>query len=220
MISHRLNAWCPSRSQLTAAPLFAAALSCALFAAPAAPQSRGLDPIEQASQTAPASGSYYALVIGINDYPAPLVSPRRHAVDDAKAGGRHAVARLATAFRVTYLLDRDATRFKILDTLARYRNTLGPNDNLLIYYAGHGFSDREAQKAYWLPVDADSGNSPNRIIADDLTTGVRVLPSRHVLIVSDSCYSGALSRDADAPVPSDGQQAFLNRMLRSRSRTL
>ncbi len=180
-------------------------------------QTRGLDPVEQQPQPGVANGNYYALVIGIDEYRPPLARLKT-AVDDARSVGT--VLQTRYGFRVTYLLDQKATRFNILDTLSHYRNTLGENDNLLIYYAGHGFSDREAQKAYWLPIDADSGNSPNRIIADDLTTGVRVLPSRHVLIVSDSCYSGALSRDADAPVPSDGEAAFLNRMLRSRSRTL
>jgi TPR repeat protein/uncharacterized caspase-like protein len=180
-------------------------------------QRRGLDPVDQPQQAGATNGAYYALIIGIDNYRPPLATLKT-AVDDARAIGT--ILHDRYGFQVTYLLDQNATRFNILDALARYRNRLGPNDNLLIYYAGHGFSDREAQKAYWLPVDADSGTSPNRIIADDLTTGVRVLPSRHVLIVSDSCYSGALSRDADAPVPSDGQAAFINRMLRSRSRTL
>jgi TPR repeat protein len=206
----------PTARKIAARASLAAALSL-LGAAGAFAQNRGLAPVDQAQQSGPTNGSYYALVIGIDNYRPPLPALKT-AVDDARAMGATLHSRYG--FQVTYLLDQNATRFNILDALARYRNTLGPNDNLLIYYAGHGFSDREAQKAYWLPVDADSVNSPNRIIADDLTTGVRVLPSRHVLIVSDSCYSGALSRDVDAPVPSDGQAAFLNRMLRSRSRTL
>jgi uncharacterized protein len=182
-----------------------------------AQQSRGLEAIPQATAGGVRNGSYYALVIGIDGYHPPLARLRT-AVDDARAVGSLLHDRYG--FQVTYLLDQNATRFNILDALAKLRNTLGENDNLLIYYAGHGYSDREAQKAYWLPIDADSATSPNRIIADDLTTGVRVLASRHVLIISDSCYSGALTRDADAPVPSDGQAAFINRMLRSRSRTL
>jgi uncharacterized protein len=205
-----------SKRSICAGVVFGAIVSLLFSALRAEPQNRGLDP-DQPAQSAVANGAYYALVIGIDNYPAPLPKLKT-AVDDAKAVG--ALLHDRYNFRVTYLLDQNATRFKILDALARLRNALGPDDNLLIYYAGHGFSDHEAQKAYWLPVDADSGSSPNRIIADDLTTGVRVLPSRHVLIISDSCYSGALSRDADAPVPSDGQAAFLNRMLRSRSRTL
>lgn len=215
MVSHRPNL---SRSLWRRSLCLAFLFGMLLAAAPLSfAQDRGLDPIDQPSQTSVPNGVYYALVIGIDDYPAPLPKLKT-AVDDAKAVGAMLYDRYG--FRVQYLLEQNATRFKILDALAKYRNTLGPNDNLLIYYAGHGFSDREAQKAYWLPVDADSETSPNRIIADDLTTGVRVLASRHVLIISDSCYSGALSRDADAPVPSGGETAFLNRMLRSRSRTL
>lgn len=217
-MDHRPNTSQASSKRSTCAGIFVGVVaSFVISAVPALAQSRGLDPIDQPSQQSVANGAYYALIVGIDDYSAPLPKLKT-AVDDAKAVG--ALLHERYGFRVIYLLDQNATRFKILDALAHFRNTLGPNDNLLIYYAGHGFSDREAQKAYWLPVDADSGTSPNRIIADDLTTGVRVLPSRHVLIISDSCYSGALSRDADAPVPSDGQAAFLNRMLRSRSRTL
>jgi len=218
VILHRPNAVLTLRKRCTRArALLAVFVSLLIYAAPVFAQSRGLETINQPAQTAVPNGIYYALVIGIDDYPAPLPKLKT-AVHDAEAVG--ALLHDRYSFRVQYLLDRNATRFKILDALAKYRNTLSPNDNLLIYYAGHGFSDREAQKAYWLPVDADSETSPNRIIADDLTTGVRVLPSRHVLIISDSCYSGALSRDADAPVPSGGEAAFLNRMLRSRSRTL
>ena len=49
---------------------------------------------------------------------------------------------------------------------------------------------------------------------------MRVLPSRHVLIVSDSCYSGGLSRDADEPEHAGTESAFIARMLKSKSRTL
>ena len=182
-----------------------------------AQEQRGFERPAEVAQKDYTNGNYYALVIGIDKYPSPMKESKT-AVNDAKAIGNLLQDRYG--FQVQYLLDEDATRFSILDALSRYRNTLNENDNLLIYYAGHGYSDRDAEKAYWLPVDADSGTSPNRIIADDLTTGVRVLPSRHVLIVSDSCYSGGLSRDADAPEHGGTQSAFIARMLKSRSRTL
>jgi TPR repeat protein len=193
---------------------------CALQSFTAASQTnqkRGFDLPDQSAQTAVTNGGYYALVIGIDHYRPPMKTLQT-AVNDAQAMGK--LLEQHYGFKVTYLLDQNATRFNILDALSRYRNTLGENDSLLIYYAGHGFSDHDADKAYWLPVDADSGTSPNRIIADDLTTGVRVLPSRHVLIISDSCYSGGLSRGADAPEHPGSQPAFVARMLKSRSRTL
>lgn len=186
------------------------------FAAHAQNQ-RGFEPTDDIARPNLPNGNYYALVIGIDKYPPPM-KQLKTAVNDAKVIGN--ILESDYGFQVQYLLDEDATRFKILDALSRYRNTLNENDNLLIYYAGHGYADHEADKAYWLPVDADSATSPNRIIADDLTTGIRILPSRHVLVISDSCYSGGLSRGADTPEHASDQSAFIARMLRSKSRTL
>lgn len=170
------------------------------------------------SASAVANGSYYALVIGIDDYPAPM-RRLKTAVNDARAVGQMLHDRYG--FQVQLFVDADATRSNILNVLnARYRNSLAPSDNLLIYYAGHGYYDRDADKAYWLPVDAESSLSANRISADDLTTAIRALPARHVLVVSDSCYSGGLSRDADEPSRAGGNPALVNRELRYRSRTL
>ena len=40
---------------------------------------------------------------------------------------------------------------------------LTENDNLLIYYAGYGAVDYEAEEGYWLPVDAKPDNVANWI---------------------------------------------------------
>ena len=58
---------------------------------------------------------------------------------------------------------------------------------MLVYYAGHGCNDKEADKVYWLPVDAQSDDTARWVSADDITTSIRVFPARHVLIVPDSC---------------------------------
>jgi hypothetical protein len=208
----------PSRGRPRAFfPLFLALAIAFPSLCAAAQEQRGFERPTEVAKADYSNGNYYALVIGIDKYQPPM-KQLKTAVNDARAIGN--LLQEKYGFQVQYLLDQQATRFKILDALSKYRNTLNENDNLLIYYAGHGYSDRDAEKAYWLPADADSGTSPNRIIADDLTTGVRVLPSRHVLIVSDSCYSGGLSRDADEPEHAGTQSAFIARMLKSKSRTL
>lgn len=42
-------------------------------------------------------------------------------------------------------------------------------DNVLIYYAGHGEIDKRSQTAYWLPVDSETGNSANWISSQSIT---------------------------------------------------
>ena len=176
---------------------------------------------EQAAPNAQqeANGGYYALVIGINDYPAPLPTLKT-AVHDAEAVAD--LLREQYGFQVTTLIDQEATRDNILDAMAHFRKRLDEGDSLLIYYAGHGSFDREADKAYWLPIDADPDPlvTSHDISADDITTEVRAFPARHVLIVSDSCFSGDLSRASAAISPSDGNAAYIRRMLRAPSRTI
>ena len=137
------------------------------------------------------NGRYFALLIGNNRYPYLAANRQLNtAINDAQE-----VAKLLVSdygFEIKLL--KDAKRGEIIGALNEYRRTLRPDDKLLIYYAGHGHFDNETNKAYWLPADAEESNTANWIIADEVTTSVRPIPARHILIVSDSCYSGALTR--------------------------
>jgi hypothetical protein len=159
-------------------------------------------------------GANYALVIGNNNYR--YVTKLKTAVNDANAVAQ--LLREQYGFTTTVLLD--ATRNKILTALNNYRRTLPPDSGLLIYYAGHGHHDPVADKAYWLPVDAQNGNNENWISADDISTDVKTIPSQHVLIISDSCYSGVLTRDAEVEINPQNRAAYLARVEQSMSRTL
>ena len=160
------------------------------------------------------NGAYYALIIGINQYPNwPVLST---AVSDAQA--MDAVLRQRYGFQTVVLVDGAATRTNILDAFAGYRRRLRENDNLLIYYAGHGA--RDGGKAYWLPVDSNPDSQANWIIADEVTKGMQVIPARHVLVISDSCYSGGLSRAAMANTAPTDRGQYIQTMLSSKSRVL
>jgi hypothetical protein len=180
---------------------------------------RGLAAEPSADDGAVEPGKNFALVIGIDDYAAPL--PRlKTAVNDAQSFA--GLLSTKYGFQVTTLLNHDATRDKILGAITHFRKSLAENDSFLIYYAGHGSYDRATDKGYWLPVDADPDPlvTSRDISADDLITEVRGLAARHVIIISDSCFSGDLSRDAGDFSPSDGNQAYIHRMQRAPSRTL
>jgi uncharacterized caspase-like protein len=66
-----------------------------------------------------------------------------------------------------------------------------PQDNLLIYYAGHG--ELRNDKGYWLPVDADF-EMTNWISPAWIKDTLLDHPARRTLVIADSCYSGALAR--------------------------
>jgi len=177
---------------------------------------RGVTATDSPAESTATIGPYHALVIGINNYRTPV--PRlKTAVFDAKE-----VAKLLQegyGFSATKLL-LNPTRKDIIIALNEYRR-LPAKSNLLIYYAGHGQKDPRTNKAYWLPVDAELDNDVNWISASTITEEIGAIPAQHVLIISDSCYSGELTRGLP-PIQINAveRQSYFRKMLDSPSRTL
>jgi peroxiredoxin len=162
-----------------------------------------------------ASGRFYALVIGNNAYQS--VPSLKTAGADARAVDN--TLRERFGFETKLLLN--ATRQDILSAISYYRRVLDQNDSLLIYYAGHGYFDRDADKAYWLPTDARREDNANWISADDITSNIRAVPAKHVLIVSDSCYSGTIYRSLELSLSEPtAREKFVQKMVSGKSRTL
>ena len=133
-------------------------------------------------------GNYHALVIGNNAYE--NLPKLLTAVNDARA-----VADLLEklyGFKVTLILN--GTRRSIVSALDRYRESLITTDNLLIYYAGHGYFDKGAERGYWLPVESALETSADWISNVDVTDKLKAIDAKHVMVIADSCYSGTLTR--------------------------
>lgn len=154
-------------------------------------------------------GKYSALVIGNNNY---KYLPRlKSAKNDAKEVAE--VLKSQYGFKVKLLLD--ANRSDILLALSNLRWNLNKLDNLLIYYAGHGWMDEEADEGYWLPIDARKDNMLAWISNSSITSNLRALKAKHVLIVADSCYSGKLARGVHIVNKTPG---YLTRLSTKRAR--
>jgi uncharacterized caspase-like protein len=89
-----------------------------------------------------------------------------------------------------------------LHALSQFRHILGPNDNLLIYYAGHGWLDEDEDRGYWLPVDATQSDDVYWIPNGTITSKTRAMEAKHVMVIADSCYSGKLARGIHVNAPS------------------
>ena len=160
-------------------------------------------------------GRFHALVIGNNNYA--KLPDLAMAIADAKAVSE--ALKTDYGFQVTLLLD--ATESDIFRALQNFRNTMKADDNLLIYYAGHGILDEDAERGYWLPVDADPDFKADWISNADLTDALKTFNSDDVMVVADSCYSGALVRGVSAKAASTGnQRALFKRLFGKRSRTV
>lgn len=133
-------------------------------------------------------GRYHALVIGNNSYADASFPALGSAVNDATAVAQ--LLRERYGYETRLLLN--AGRLDTLSALAELRGRLKPEDNLLVYYAGHGELSGEGREGYWIPVDARSGDASTWISNRAISDLLEGMASRHVLVVADSCYSGAL----------------------------
>ncbi|HMB57874.1 MAG TPA: caspase family protein [Arenimonas sp.] len=164
-------------------------------------------------------GRFYAVVIGNNTYRDAGFPALKTAASDATAVSN--VLRDRYGYQTTLLLN--SSRLETLTALNEMREKLGPQDNLLIYYAGHGEIDGGRQ-GYWVPADAVAGNSKTWISNAAISDILNAMPARHVLVVADSCYSGAMTR-ASAPsfdagsMPADKWGTWVRTMANGRSRT-
>ncbi len=104
--------------------------------------------------------------------------------------------------RIFELYDREATQGAILEKLKSLGkgggNALAKNDSLLIYFSGHGEMIKEKDKAegYWIPYDGtkkgSTGAGGNWVGNNQIQKLIENIKADHILIVSDSCFSGSL----------------------------
>jgi uncharacterized caspase-like protein len=164
-------------------------------------------------------GRYFAVVIGNNSYNDSAGFPAlKSAASDATAVSN--LLRERYGFQTTLLLNKG--RLEMLSALNDMREQLKPEDNLLIYYAGHG--ELVGQQGYWVPTDATAGNPKTWISNAAISDILNTINARHILVVADSCYSGAMTR-ASAPsfnaasMPAEKWNEWVKAMNNGRSRT-
>jgi len=144
------------------------------------------------------SGKNYLLLIGVNQYQhwSPLNNAVKDCQDIASVLTRHYQFEPE---EVIQLFNNKATRENILETFESLQDIITENDNLLIYYAGHGYYDEGSRLGYWVPVNARQEKIPDYIRNSTIHDYLKTIPSKHILLIADACYAGSLfaSRGAD-----------------------
>ena len=152
------------------------------------------------------------VVIGIDHY-GNGVPELRTAANDARRLGE--LLRDRHGYDITAILDADATQARITALLTKELPArVGPDDRVLFYFAGHGVAhdSDEGPNGYLLPVDAKRGDETTYLDMPLVHDALLALTCRHMLIVLDSCFSGAFrwsgTRDVEDVVDVVHQEKF------------
>ena len=111
-------------------------------------------------------------------------------IDDAEALAEV----LASNYGFQTKVLRDASKLDLLLALDEIRLTAGADDDIIVYFAGHG--ELSGASGSWVPSDGalNQANTwlPKKVVSDMLAT----MPARNVLVLADSCYAGTLTAAA------------------------
>lgn len=142
-------------------------------------------------ETPAVEGKYYALIVGINDYDDPRIMDLDNPIRDADLFYKTITSR--------YTFDRENVRFlrnasmaEMVESLDHFARVVTPEDNFMVFYAGHGLWNPDAQIGFWLPSDAQQSSTLNWFRNSTLRDYLREIKSKHTLVISDACFAGAI----------------------------
>ncbi|MBE2206781.1 MAG: caspase family protein [Saprospiraceae bacterium] len=103
------------------------------------------------------------------------------------------------------LYNEDATTDMIYDELHRLLDNdetgnphISAEDNLIVYFAGHGHLDKTVDEGYWVPVDAPRSDRPSDlkklISVSEVVKILSAVPARHIVLIVDACFPQSFAR--------------------------
>ena len=137
------------------------------------------------------SSRYFGLIIGIDKYQDPNLPDLDNPIKDAERLYNTLISKYSFDESDMMIL-RNAKRTDIVNALDYLATTVTSNDNLLIFYAGHGNWDERADIGYWLPSDAYMSSSANWFRNSALVDYLKQINSKHTLLITDACFAGSI----------------------------
>jgi hypothetical protein len=160
-------------------------------------QTRGLKPkAKQLKDAVSGNGKQFALVVGTDNYKAKdwnkLVNPVFDATEVAEE--------LRNSYGYDVRLLKDPPMDTIYNAIREYYRTLQPDDQLVIYFAGHGDFDEELLDDGFIvcsdskSVEADPVRN-SYIQHSKLKKMINKIPAKQILVLLDICHGGVFDEN-------------------------
>jgi len=141
--------------------------------------------------TAVGTPQSYLLVIGVDKYK--HWSKLNNAVKDAKDFKN--VLHQKYSFKkenIVELYDQQVTKAALYSVFDSLLKIVKGQDELVIYYSGHGEYNAKFKQGFWIPFDGDEKNRANYFSNTELLDFLGAMKAKHIVLIADACFSGAL----------------------------
>ncbi len=164
-------------------------------------------------------GRQYLVLVGIDRYSHQAWPPLRNPVKDCRELKAILTSRYVIDETIE-LYDAKATSAGFYALLEDLQKRLEPNDSLLFYYAGHGNLSTVTDVGYIIPADGGATPGQGWVSDAELRGWLRKVESRHVCLMLDSCFSGAILDDRRSMRPTIDSEYFRNAYARQSRQVL
>jgi uncharacterized caspase-like protein len=131
-----------------------------------------------------------AVLFGNNDYSPPIPGLETPIADVEKIA-----ATLRSRFGYDARVIKNASKAKIIEALNGMAANAKREDSVLLFYAGHGYLMEDTNMGFWIPIDGSVKTAANWVSNTDISKLLAAIPARQLILVSDSCFSGSLTRE-------------------------
>lgn len=164
------------------------------------------------------SGQQWAVIIGISEYRFSGKNGLKNLVfadDDAKAFTR-ALKNLGwNESHIKLLINKEATKRNIEIALESWLTKAGTNDQIVLFWAGHGYPDPEdPEKVYFACYDTDITIPATGYRMDRVRTALEERRPKNVVLFADTCHAGKIITRGDRGIAIIPQ---INKMRREES---
>jgi hypothetical protein len=146
-------------------------------------------------------GSSWAVVIGISKYKYSSLNGLPNLIfadDDAKAFARTLKNLGWSESHIKLLLNETATQRNIMIALESWLTKAGPNDQIILFWSGHGYPDPEdPEKVYFACYDTDISTPATGYRMDYVRRALEERKSKNVILLADTCHAGKLITRGD-----------------------
>ncbi len=143
----------------------------------------------------------WAVIIGISKYKHSGKNGFKNLIfadDDAKAFARVLINLGWNEDHIKLLLDAEATQRNIMIALESWLTKAGTNDQIVLFWAGHGFADPEdPEKVYLACYDTDGSIPATGYRMDRVRSALEERKARNVVLFADTCHAGKLITRGD-----------------------
>lgn len=138
----------------------------------------------------------WAVVIGISNYKHPGQNGLANLIfadDDARAFANTLRNLRWSNSHIKLILNKQATKRNIEIALESWLTKAGPNDQIVLFWSGHGFPDPEdPEKVYFACYDTDIKIPATGYRMDRVRSILEERKAKNVIVLADTCHAGKI----------------------------